>query len=297
MDTQEILSSASVHIRSLVGRVFDMLVISEPSTSHAAINLSKSVSKLSPFLGNLIEFSTVEFLNSKPEYHALGKWLRQDPGFPDTIFEGSVTPTPGLEIKTWFPLATEITARFRDSQDNFAQDQTYVCLLAWLPDKLIYGKPHIIDICVISGQSVAKARDEHYYNPPDYLVIEPEDTKTRTRNLQQTNTSGYKFQGTSKELSRAHKLVRELKLQDVGYRTSPEHQAKIRELLSTFPYRLDTNFAKIDRIMHDDIEKFKQRVLDQEIYGSTIAEWSRIFSKGSDNAKQQALEEIIASQE
>ena len=41
------------------------------------------------------------------------------PGFPDTIFIGpNVTPSPGFEIKAWFPLATEITARFKDSQKN-----------------------------------------------------------------------------------------------------------------------------------------------------------------------------------
>ena len=190
MNTQEILSSASVHLQNLVGHVFDVLTIFEPSTATAAINLAKVVSKLSPFLGNLIEFNTVEFLNAKPEYRPFGEWVRQDPGFPDTVFVGPVTPTPGFEIKAWFPLATEITARFKDSQDHFTQDQTYVCLLAWLPDQLIFGKPRIIDVCIISGRSVAEARDKHYHNPPDYLVMEPEDTTARTRNLQQTNTNG-----------------------------------------------------------------------------------------------------------
>ena len=75
-----------------------------------------------------------------------------------------------------------ITARFKDSQNHFKDDQTYVCLLAWMPDQLIFGKPHIIDVCVVSGLSVAQARDTHYHNPPDYLVLEPEDTTARTRN-------------------------------------------------------------------------------------------------------------------
>jgi hypothetical protein len=123
------------------------------------LNLSKVISKLSPLLGNLIEFNIVEFLNDQEEFKNSGEWKRQNPGFPDAIFEGSVIPTPGFEIKAWFPLATEITARFKDSQNHFSEDQTYVCMLAWLPEKIIFGKPRIIDVCVISGKSVAESRD------------------------------------------------------------------------------------------------------------------------------------------
>src|SRR6266571_65121 len=112
---REILESASKHLQGLSGHVFDLLTISKPISPDAAVNLSKVVSKLSPLLGNLIEFNTVEFLNDQPEYEGLGRWQRQDPGFPDTVFLGpGVTPTPGFEIKAWFPLATEITARFKD---------------------------------------------------------------------------------------------------------------------------------------------------------------------------------------
>ena len=64
----------------------------------------------------------MEFLNDQPEYQELGEWQRQDPGFPDMIFVGpTVTPSPGFEIKAWFPLATEITARFKDSQNHFVK--------------------------------------------------------------------------------------------------------------------------------------------------------------------------------
>ncbi len=42
----------------------------------------------------MIEFNTVEVLNSKKEFRGLGKWIRQDPDFPDTVlkslFEKSV---------------------------------------------------------------------------------------------------------------------------------------------------------------------------------------------------------------
>lgn len=92
MNTQEVLASASAHLESLTGYVFDVLSVSRPNGPEAAANLAKVVSKLSPFLGNLIEFSTVEFLNARQEYRSFGQWKRQDPGFPDTVFVGSVTP-------------------------------------------------------------------------------------------------------------------------------------------------------------------------------------------------------------
>ncbi len=293
MNTHEVLRSASDHLQNLTGHIFDVLTISKPSTAAQSTNLAKILSKLSPLIGNLIEFNMVEFLNAQEEYSSLGEWQRQDPGFPDAIFVGGITPTPGFEIKTWFPLATEITARFKDSQDHFTQDQTYVCMIAWLPDQLIFGRPRIIDVCIVSGKSVAEARDRHYHNPPDYLVIEPEDTTTRTRNLQQTNTNGYKFQGTPEQLAEAQKLVRNWPSQPNEYQTSAEYQAYLRELLGDFNYRLDTNFAKMDRIAHSEIEIFKQRVLNQELHGHKIRDWARLLYKSSDEAKWQALENLV----
>ena len=293
MDTKKVLTLASAHLQGLSGHVFDVLTLSKPASLNAAVNLSKVISKLSPLLGNLIEFSAVEFLNEQPEYKGLGKWLRQDPGFPDTIFAGSIiTPAPGFEIKAWFPLATEITARFKDSQNHFREDQTNVCMLAWLPDRLIFGKPEIIDVCIVSGRSVAAARDNHYHNPPDYLVMEPEDTTARTRNLQQTNTNGYKWQGTSsKQLKKALDLVKSWGAEGRKYKPTPEYQAQLRELVSGFTYRLDTNFAKMDRIVHPGIENFKKRVLGTAVHGMSIAQWSRLLSSSSDEAIRQALVE------
>jgi hypothetical protein len=290
MTSAEIQASASAHLQGLSGHVFDLLTISKPISPDAAVNLSKVISKLSPLIGNLIEFNTVEFLNDQPEYYGLGEWRRQDPGFPDAIFIGpDVTPAPGFEIKAWFPLATEITARFKDSQNRFRDDQTNVCMLAWLPDQLIFGKPKIIDVCIVSGRSVAEARDNHYHNPPDYLVLEPEDTTARTRNLQQTNTNGYKWQGTSKQFARARRLVKSWGAEGGNYKPIPEYQAQLRQLVGRFPYRLDTNFAKMDRIVHGGIEDFKARVLGSAIHGRSIAQWSRLLFLGTDEAIRQAL--------
>ena len=291
-EAREVLETASVHLQKLAGHVFDLLTISKPISPAAAVNLSKVVSKLSPLLGNLIEFNTVEFLNDLPEFNGVGKWIRQDPGFPDTIFVSpSVKPTPGFEIKAWFPLATEITARFKDSQNHFRDDQTNVCMLAWLPDQLIFGKPRILDVCVVSGRSVAESRDNHYHQPPDYLVLEPEDTTARTRNLQQTNTNGFIWQGTTEQLQEARELVASWGEDARVYKPTHEYQHLLRQLTSRYKYRLDTNYAKMDRIIHPGIEQFKKRVLGTSIHGLTVAQWNRLLFGEDETAIRQSLEQ------
>lgn len=293
MTKDEVINLASQHLLQLPGHIFDILSVSKPSSAEAAVNLTKIVSKLSPIVGNLIEFNIVEFLNSYDEFKAFGEWRRQDPGFPDTIFHSEIKPTPGFEIKAWFPLATEITARFKDSQNHFSEDQTYVAILAWLPEYLIFGKPKIIDIAIVSGLSVAKARDKHYHNPPDYLVLEPEDTTERTANLQQSNTNGYKFQGTTSEFKKAETQVSSWGEHAKDYLPTPEYQLTIRILIENYRYRLDTNFAKMDRIAHEDIEKFKVKVYSTLYLGKTVFEWKKLLFKGDELDIVTALTEYL----
>lgn len=290
MNTQQVIALARVYLRGLAGHEFDVLEVAKPVSPEAAVNLAKIISKLSPLVGNLIEFNTCEYLNDQEGFAEFGRWLRQDPGFPDTIFAGQVFPTPGFEIKAWFPLATEITARFKDSQNHFLEDQTYVAMLAWLPEYLIFGKPKIIDIVVVSGASVAKARDDHYHNPPDYLVLEPGDTTARTVNLQQTNTNGYKFQGTAAQFAEAQALVRRWGGDGSAYLPTIAYQELLRELIARFPYRLDTNFAKMDRIVHAEIEAFKDRVHRTIFHGRTIGDWNRLLSRGDEALIRRELE-------
>lgn len=292
-----VLEKASAHLEGVAGHVFDILTVTKPVSPAAALNLAKVISKLSPLLGNMIEFNTVELLNADTSFAKQGKWIRQDPGFPDTVFEGTIIPRPGFEIKAWFPLATEITARFKDSQNHFREDNTYVAMLAWLPDNLIYGKPRILDVCVVSGLSVAKARDDHYHNPPDYLVLEPEDTSTRTQNLQQTNTAGYKWQGTEADLKRAEAVVASWGPAGRDYLPTPHYQEKVKELQSKFNYRLDTNFAKMDRIEHPEIEAFKRRVLSTRVHGLTVQQWSRLFASENDRQIQAGLKDRLGIKE
>ncbi len=297
MNTQDVIRVASQYLDHLSSHTFDVLEVSKPVTVDAAVNLSKVISKLSPLVGNLIEFNTVEFLNQQNEFAEFGNWQRQDPGFPDTIFVGTVQPTPGLEIKAWFPLATEITARFKDSQNHFRFDQTYVAMLAWLPDKIIYGKPRILDVCVVSGLSVAVARDTHYHNPPDYLVLEPEDTTQRTANLQQTNTSGYKFQGSAEEFLESEKIVGSWGTQGKVYKPTREYQRLLRELRIRYEYRLDTNFAKMDKIAHPGIEEFKRRVYNTEVSGMTLGRWNKLLSSRREDSIKKSLQDYLQIRE
>lgn len=293
MNTKEVIELASLHLRQLPGNSFDLINVSKPISIDAAVNLTKIVSKLSPLVGNLIEFNIVEFLNQHDTLKNYGKWKRQDPGFPDTVFAGNIVPTPGFEVKAWFPLATEITARFKDSQNHFLEDQTYVVLLAWLPEYVIYGKPQVIDIFITSGASVAAARDAHYHNPPNYVVLEPEDTTARTQNLQQTNTNGYKFQNEKGSIKEATAFVEAWGEQGRIYNTSPTYQEQLRTLLRNFDYRLDTNFAKMDRIRHEGIEQFKTHVHNTIYNGMTIGEWNKLLSCGNDEDIAAALEKHL----
>jgi hypothetical protein len=287
MNYQEVLNRASSHIYTLKGNTMNVVDISKPPTLEYAEHLAKVVSKLSPLVGNMIEFNVCDELNTL-DWKELGKWKRQDPGFPDTVFESEIIPQPGIEIKTWFPLATEITARFKDSVNHFKDDQTLVAVVAWLPEFIIYGKPKIIDVWIGTGLSLAKARDKHYHRPPDYLVFEPEDTSSRTSNLQQTNTNGYKFQGDSKLLNVAEDYIKSWGKDGKTYSPDSEYQLKLKELLGKFPYRLDTNFAKIDRIQHKGLEEFKTKVLNTELHGRSLKKWSKLIG----NKKTNTLELI-----
>ncbi len=141
------------------------------------------------------------------------------------------------------------------------------------------------------------ARDNHCHNPPDYLVLEPEDTTARTRNLQQTNTNGYKWQGNSVQFEEAKKLVASWGVDGRIYKPTAEYQILLRQFINRYPYRLDTNFAKMDRIVHSGIENFKWRVLSTSIHGLTIAQWNRLLSSGSDEAIRQALAQRFNIQE
>lgn len=73
------------------------------------------------------------------------------------------------------------------------------------------------------------------------------------------------------------------------YSPGAEVQGAIRRLQGRFSYRLDTNFAKIDRVGHAGLEAFKTRMLSMELHGRTIAGWAQDFSRRPDSAAQRIM--------
>lgn len=281
MDTQLALNLATQSLYKMKNKVFDVIDIKKPNSSDIALNLVKFNSKLSPLIANFIEVEICNFLNQQVDFKNIGKWQRQDPNFPDIILESEIFPQAGFEIKAWFPLATEMTARFKDSQTTFLHNQTNVAVVAWLPEFLIYGKPKIIDIFITSAQSIAQARDIHYFNPPDYLIVEPFDTSLRTKNLQQSNTSGYKWQSTdfNKQLEAENFVT------NFGDFSSIENRQKlVNNLMQQYPYRLDTNYAKLDRINHAILNQFINEIYNMVFCGKKIRDWYRLFQTDNEQA-------------
>ena len=279
---EDVIESAIKQLDNLKNRTLNVLDISKPIDAEYAKNIILILSKISPLVGNMIEFTALEQLSGL-KWHGDGKWVRQDPGFPDLLFKGDIKPSPGIEIKTWFPLATEITARFRESINSLNKN-TRLVLMAWLPEHIIYGKPKIIDLWVGNALDLALTRDKHYHNPPDYIVFEPEDTSSRTGNLQQTNTNGFKFQGTKEQFIKAEKEVSKWSVNPKTYSALLSYQTQLKSLLKTYPYRGDTNFSKIDRINHTGLEEFKKKILNTTLNGHKILEWSELSEVDSHKA-------------
>lgn len=289
-----ILEQANLHLKKFEGEIFDIINVAAPPSLDQAIYLAKIVSKLSPFLANMIEYHVVEILN-QASLNVSGEWKRQDPGFPDATFKSKMSLEPGIEIKAWFPLATEITARFKESVQLFEDAQINIAVIAWLPQHIIFGNPEIIGIWTDTAKSLANSRDSHYHNPPKYLVFEPLDTSKRTRNLQQTNTSGYIFQGTDEEFKDAEKTVHSWGDTGKVYSTKADYQHRLQQLRAMYPYRLDTNFAKLDRIGHQSLEQFKVEVLETKFQGYSVQAWSQILRKPHVSKNRQILESLIMS--
>lgn len=155
---------------------------------------------------------------------------------------------------------------------------------------VVYGTPKILDVLVVDALEVAKSRDNHYHNPPDYLINEPNDTTARTRNLQQTNVLGYKWQETDESRSKkAHAFV-EKHAGASSEPHTPAAQALVDDLMNTYKYRLDTNFAKIDRIDNAEIEAFKSKVLGMKVRDKTLTEWQKLLGKlNSESEVESAL--------
>jgi hypothetical protein len=284
---------AEKQLKSLIGEEIPTVQLQSLDATEAPF-LGQVVSKLSPLLGNLMENRIVSFLNNETRNNFL--WKRQDPDFPDASLRhlnGEDTGY-GFEIKAWYALSTELTGRFRESANLLAKKNVKVVVVAWMMSHIIYGTPKIIDVLIVDSKELAKDRDNHYHKPPDYLIVEPNDTTLRTSNLQQTNVLGYKWQETDPKLFKsASDFVARL-----GASHDPntkESQKVAQELMNKYAYRLDTNFAKIDRIDNQEIETFKSEVLKQIHKGKKVSEWSKLLSNllSDDEVKRTKSEKEI----
>lgn len=279
------MARAKQVLAGLAGESVDAIAVKSLSAEEAPF-LGQVVSKLSPMIGNLLEARLIQVLDegAHPQVH----WRRQDPDFPDAaLFDNSGKALDaGFEVKAWYALSTELTGRFRESQNLLAKRDVHVVVIAWVMSHIVYGTPQILDVLIVPAKQVAAARDKHYHRPPDYVILEPGDTTARTRNLQQTNVAGYKWQETSAaRLSEAQQLMRSHK-RNASEPHSALEQELAKDLISAFNYRLDTNFAKIDRIDDADIEAFKTRVLAMKAHGKTMKDWARLLKDlNSDTAE------------
>ena len=187
-------------------------------------------------------------------------------------------------------MATEITGRFRESQNLLVDKDIRVVVVAWMLNDIVFGTPEIVGVLVVDALSVAEQRDRHYHKPPYYICEEPQGTSSRTRNLQQTNVLGFKLQ--EQDLDRLRNVMRLSELSSAKDSESEEGQALSRDLLAAATFRQDSNFAKIDRIKHPDIEGFKAEVLNRQFRGRRIGDWAkdiRTLTKQTDKEPSDAL--------
>jgi len=81
------------------------------------------------------------------------------------------------------------------------------------------------------------------------------------------------------------------------YKPTREYQHLLRNLLIQYKYRLDTNFAKMDRIVHPEIEEFKKRVYNIEVAGMRVGEWNRVLSSRREESIKKLLQDYLEIRE
>jgi len=297
MEPRDYLEQAVDSLQNVKGEIYEVLDVGKPETVDEAVELSQVINKITPIVANTIEFRIAEYLNANMDLPDGARWERQDPEFPDVVLKGLSGGTPGIEIKAWYPLSTEMTGRFRETQRHLQDGLTKIAILAWLPEWVIYGEPQIVDIFVDDASGVAHSRDTKYHDPPQYLVLEPQDTSDRTRNLQQSNVRGHRLQDDDDERVReAEQLTEDLELDTGGYDSSFEYHRKLGRLYSEFEYRQESNFAKLARLKHTPLDNFDDNVMNSLFAGRSIEEWRSAVGREDEDAIRELLERNLGEQ-
>jgi len=55
----------------------------------------------------------------------------------------------------------------------------------------------------------------------------------------------------------------------------------------------DTNYAKMDRIVHPELEAFKTRVMNTKVNGMTVRQWCQLFASGDENRIKDELQKHL----
>lgn len=266
-------------LQGLRGKQLEALALGRPRSVDHAASLSRIIGKLSPIVSDLLEYEFAAYLNAAGGWPPGSEWVRQEKIFPDLVLRNGKAVLAGIEIKTWSPLAREITGRFRETRAILAGSNTCIMVVAWLPEFLLHGGPRTLDTWVDSAANVAAMRDSKYQRPPRSVVIEY--GAANPYGLQPDNCEGYLFDGSEEELAQATAEVASWSRS--AALTSQEQQEKLRELMRNYPYRVDANFAKLDRIDQALLRTFKDRVLATRFHGRAIGEWrDRIAAEDGD---------------
>lgn len=297
-DLNQVFAAAAGTLQAMVGATLDAITVRSIDPSEARL-LGDNVSKVSPLTSTLLEHRTVTDLAAATEGGRF-EIERQDPGFPDAgVYENGLPTGHGIEVKAHNVLASEITGRFRASQAALAGRQIYVALVAWVMDHIFFGSPHILDVQLVDAMSIARARDAHYNRPPGYVVSEPEDNTGRRMSAQLRNVEGHVLQThTDEDLARVRVIMDALLAKaDLGDPQQAETAELTTYLRRNLSYRLDTNFAKVDRVNHPQIEDFKARNLTREYRGRTISSWRQVLAdlKSANDGVRAAAEAAVAA--
>jgi len=268
----------------------------------AVIEFIKNMSKLSSLISVQIETKALKRINatygdSLPDNvgwvvnERIGGEKYPDLAFGDFEFDpGSDWVWPGVEIKAWCPFATAMSGRMMKGQSIMQKYPDQLLLVAWLPEHLLYGKPQVIGTWVGDGLEMAKSRDEYWHDPPRSLILEPDFSPDREAHKQHTNVDRYLWDDSDDKLDEAREMARDLDLLGTTYSYEGDYQRRVRQLYSSFTYKKGTNFRKLNRLHHDPLDTFPERIRQNTtIEGKTLAEWNTHLKNDDANAFKTVL--------
>lgn len=283
------------------GRTMDVLTVNK-CDEDAVVEFLKNMSKLSSLMSVQIETRALKRVNALygdqlPDNagwvinERIGGEKYPDLAFADFDFQPSSDWVwPGVEIKAWCPFATEMSGRMMKGQSIMQKYPDQLLLVAWLPEHLLYGKPQVIGTWVGDGLEMAKSRDEYWHDPPRSLILEPDFSPDREAHKQHTNVDRYLWDDSDAKLDEAREMARDLDLLGTAYSYEDDYQRRVRQLYSTFTYKKGTNFRKLNRLHHDPLDTFPERIRQNTmIEGKTLAEWNTLLKKGNADAFKTVL--------